>query len=181
MRDRPGFRRLAGLVALAALSSAGCEPRPGELKDQQDRTNGRFRIRVQLFAEGSPAHVFNPGCHLRLLSAPPGSESWRQFGNAYFTECPEQPADRVRFVGDRTAYVFMQWWYVVTTDGGDTWSTWDVPAHLPGRVYYNPRLIDQVAIAADGTGTMTLNPDGVVGKERLTLRTDNFGKSWTAP
>ncbi len=169
-----------GALGILALSSIACEPRPGKLREQWEQSNGTFRVRVELYGEGNAAHFFDPGCHLRLSSAPAGSDRWRGFGNAYFSRCDQDLKDRVRFVNDRTAYVFVQWWYSVTTNGGQQWSTWDVAAHLQGRVFYNPRLIEQVVINPDGTGTMTLNPAGVKSKQRLTLHTENFGLEWTA-
>jgi hypothetical protein len=166
------------LLGMIAMSSIGCEPRPGKLREQWEQSNGRFRVRVEIYDEGNMAHVFEKSCHLRLVTASVGSDRWRPFGSAYFSRCDQDLKGRVRFVNDRVAYVFMQWWYAVTTNEGATWSTWDVPAHLPGKVYYNPRLIEEVAIKPDGTGTMTLNPEGVSSKERSTLSTDDFGVTW---
>jgi hypothetical protein len=162
------------------LSSTACEPRPGRLHDQIVRSNGEFRVRIEIYDEGNKAHMFEPGCHLRLVSAPMASDSWRQFGQAYLSRCDQDFTDRIRFVNGQTAYTFMQWWYSVTMDGGRSWTTWDVPAHLPRRAFYNPRLIQDVAVNADGSGTMTLNPDGVADKQRLVLHTESFGREWKA-
>jgi hypothetical protein len=84
----------------------------------------------------------------------------------------------VRFVNADTAYVFMQWFYAVTKDAGRSWSSWDVAGHLSERVFYNPKLVQDVAINGDGTGTMTLNPEGVRDKQAMTLRTQDFGVHW---
>jgi hypothetical protein len=168
---------LAFLVGVT-LGSVACEPRPGKLREQWQRTNGAFQVRVEVFDEGNKAHLFEPGCHVRLAVAPAGTAQWSQFSNAYYSHCDVDLKDRVRFVGAKTGYVFMQWWYSVTTDGGKTWSTWNVPAHLPGRAYDNPRLIESVTLGPDGKGTMTLNPDGTADKARLTLTTDDFGREW---
>ena len=173
-------RRAAGAVVLAAaaLSATGCEPRPGKVREQWDESNGSFRVRVQILDEARLAHTFERSCHLRLLAAAAGSEQFKPFAAGYFSRCDQDLKGRVRFVNDRTGYVFVQWWLAVTTDGGRRWSIWDVPAHLPGRAYYNPRLIESVAIGGDGTGTMTLNPEGVASKTRLVLKTTDFGVQW---
>jgi hypothetical protein len=175
-------RRAACLVVLAAaaLGAGACEPRPGKVREQWDESNGSFRVRVQILDEARLAHKFEPSCHLRLLAAAAGSEQFKPFATGYFSRCDQDLKGRVRFVNDRTGYAFVQWWFAVTTDGGRRWSIWDVPAHLPGRAYYNPRLIDAVEIAGDGTGTMTLSPEGVVNKQRLVLKTNNFGVEWSA-
>lgn len=144
------------------------------------RSNDRFQVRMEIYDEGNAAHMFEPGCHVKLESAPAGSENFRQFGNAYYSKCGDIPKDRIRFVNDRTAYVFMQWWYRVSVDGGATWTTWDAPSRLPGRVYSNPKLIEDVSMSANGIGTMRLNPAGVASAAPLELRTTNFGVDWSA-
>jgi hypothetical protein len=169
---------LVALFGLLAICSSGCEPRPGELRDQWERSNDTFRVRIEVFDEGNRAHMFEPGCHIALSSAPAGSSRWRQFGRAYFSRCDQDLKDRVRLVNEQVAYVFMQWWYAVTVDGGASWSTWDVAAHLPGKAFYNPRLIEEVSIKPDGTGAMTLNREGTAQKMPLTLVTNNFGIEW---
>jgi hypothetical protein len=173
-------QRLRQLLFIAAstVCATGCDPYPGKLRDHWDLSNNRFQIRVEVHDEGNKAHFFEAGCHVKLASAPVGSNEWVPFGNAYFSRCDQNLKDRVRFVNHQTAYVFMQWWYSVTTDAGQSWSTWDVPAHLPGKAYYNPKLIETVAISPSGAGTMTLNPEGVPGKERLILYTEDFGRLW---
>ena len=173
MANGRALRGLA-LLGLLTIGSSACEPRPGELREQWEQGNERFRVRVQVFDEGNKAHLFEPGCHLRIASAQAGSDAWRRFGNAYFSKCDQRFKDRVRFVNERVGYVFMQWWYTVTVDGGRSWATWDVPAHLSGRAFYSPQLIDDVSIKPDGTGTMTLNPAGMAGKQPLTLYTGDL-------
>ena len=168
----------ASWLGMLAIASSGCEPRPGRLREQWERANETLRVRVEVFDEGNRAHMFAPGCHLAFSSAPTGSSRWRQFGHAYFSQCDQDVKDRVRLVNARVAYVSLQWWYAVTVDGGARWSTWDVAAHLPGKVFYNPRLIETVSIEPDGSGRMALNPDGTVGKMPLTLVTSNFGIDW---
>jgi hypothetical protein len=175
-------RRVFGVLAVVAfgLMLSACEPRPGKLRSQWQTGNSQFRIRVELYDEGNPAHMFERGCHMKMLSAPAASESWQEFVTAYDSRCQWSPGDRVRFVDERTAYVYLQWWYRVTRDGGTTWNAWDVPAHLPDQAYYNPNLIENVTIRPDGTGSMTLNPEGTRQKTALRLGTDDFGVTWTA-
>ena len=122
--------------------------------------------------------MFEPGCHLRLASAQAGSNEWHQFSNAYYSNCDQIQKNRVRFVDDKIAYVFMQWWYSVTTDGGNNWSNWDVAGHLSGQAYYYPELIQDVSMKSDGNGTMALDPKGLRSNESLTLYTRDFGLHW---
>lgn len=165
-------------MATATIVLTCCEPVPGKLIDSWQLANNNFKVRVQMYDEGNKAHIFERGCHLQLASAQLSSNEWRLFSTAYYSKCNEIPRDRVRFVNDKTAYVFMQWWYTATTNGGVNWSTWDVAGHLPNRVYYNPQLIQDVFMNSDGSGTMTLNPEGIRNKEPLTLSTHDFGVHW---
>ena len=172
-----------GVMALS-VTTAACEPERGKLRERIERSNGQFRVAIDIFDEGNMAHFFEPGCHVSFLSAPVGSDDWRQFTRAYFShrQCDENLAslsNRVRFVNDRVAYVFLQYWYGVTIDGGQTWSPFDVATQLQGRVYPSPRLIEDVSIDSDGTGTMSLDPDAVVEKKRLILQTEDFGRQWS--
>lgn len=180
-RRRPLGQQSIWLAAVAMCLN-GCEPRPGTLREQWESANQTFRVRAEIYDEGSLSHrlaIFDQRrCHLRLLSAPNGSDQWQQFGNAYFGPCDADLRTHVRFVGQRASYVFFQWWYRVTVDDGKTWHSWDVAAHMPGKVFYSATLIEDVLIRPDGTGTMTLNPEGVAGKVRLILHTKDFGQQW---
>lgn len=175
---RGGLLIAVGSITLYSLCLAGCEPFPGKVIESWETTNNEFKVRVQVYDEGNKAHLFESGCHVQLASAQAGSNEWHQFSSAYYSHCGQIPKDRVRFVNDKTAYVFMQWWYIVTTNGGITWSSWDVAGHLSDRVYYNPLLIQDVSMTSDGAGTMVLNPQGTRSKEPLTLYTRDFGLHW---
>jgi len=175
------LRRVVNAWVLAPLLCwlVACEPFPGEIRKTDDIAGSKFTIRVQIYDEGNKAHMFAPGCHVRLYSAAANSEDWRQFANAYYSECDQIPETLAGFVNDDTAYAYLQWRYLVTRNAGTTWSSWVVPEHLSDRTYYNTRLIQAVAVAPDGMGTMTLNPEGVRGGAALTLSTQDFGLHWS--
>ena len=111
-------------------------------------------------------------------SRPRDAGTWTAAATAYYP-CAQDVTNIVQFVDDKVAYVFMQWWYAVTLDGARTWTTFDVASHFPDKAYYSPSLIERVAIAPDGTGTMLLNADGVVDKKPFALYSSDFGKTWT--
>ena len=171
-------------LALGAMGVTACfsPPRPGKLREQWERSNGTARIRGEVYDEGDTAHrlaIFDERrCHLSLRSPRPGSDTWREIGSAYFAPCDADIKSRVRFVNDRVAYVFFQWWTTVTVNGGESWHFWDVAAHLPGQAYSSTGLIEDVSVKPDGTGTMSLNPVGTVGRQRLILHTADFGQEW---
>jgi hypothetical protein len=168
---------LGAALGAATIGSTSCEPAPGKLRETSQVANGSFRVRVDVY-DDRYGKATSSRCHVRLLTAPVGSDEWRQFGNAFFEHCEPDLRSRVRFVNEQVAYVYLQWRYTVTTDGGRNWTTWSVPDRLKG-VFYNQRLIEHVVIRPDGTGTMTLNPEGVAAKQRVTLETQNFGRDWT--
>jgi hypothetical protein len=88
------------------------------------------------------------------------------------------PINQVRFITDEVAYVYMGWMYSVTTDAGKTWRLWDAEKDLPGWKCCDPGLIRDVAISAQGTGTLTLRPDSGQPEKLLFLRTNDFGRHW---
>jgi hypothetical protein len=181
---RAGRAWCLGAVALCVMGGTSCfsNPRPGKLREQWERSNGTVQIRGEVYDEGDTAHrlaIFDERhCHLSLRSLPPGSDTWREIGSAYFAPCDADIKSRVRFVNDRVAFFFFQWWYTVTVNGGESWHFWDVAAHLPGRAYTSTGLIEDVSIKPDGTGTMTLNPVGLVEHKQLPLHTADFGQNW---
>ena len=142
-----------------------------------------MRIRGEIFDEGEPGHRWaisdEKRCHVRLSESPRDADQWSEIARAYFAPCNLDIKSRVRFVNDRVAYVFMQWWFQVTVDGGRTWHDWSGRRDLSGRAYDSPSLISSVSIQPDGRGTMMLNPLGMVDGKPLTLTTEDFGQQWT--
>jgi hypothetical protein len=88
------------------------------------------------------------------------------------------PVNQVRFISDEVAYVYMGWMYSVTTDAGKTWRLWDAEKDLPEWKCCDHRLIRDVAISTEGTGTMILRPGSGQPKRLVFLRTNDFGRNW---
>ena len=182
MRAR-GLQFLSPFILFILLATVACSgPRPGKLLTQFERSNATMQVRLEIFEEGEWRHrwaIFDQSrCHLRVSSRPRDTGTWTAAATAYYP-CAQDVTNIVQFVDDRVAYVFMQWWYAVTLDGARTWTTFDVASYFPDKAYYSPSLIERVAIAPDGTGTMLLNADGVVDKKPFALYSSDFGKTWT--
>jgi hypothetical protein len=67
-------------------------------------------------------------------------------------------------------------YYVVTTDGGNTWSDWDAMKALP-----EPKLlaiIKNVNVSGDGTGSMEVWRSTKENSGLLELGTTDFGGHW---
>ena len=141
-----------------------------------------MQVRLEIFEEGALGHrwaIFDESrCHLRVSSTPLGAGAWTLAATAYYP-CAQDVTNIVQFVDDTVAYVFMQWWYAVTLDRGRTWNMFDVAKHFPDKAYYSPSLIERVAMAPDGTGTMLLRAEGLADKKPLALYSSDFGRTWT--
>lgn len=81
----------------------------------------------------------------------------------------------IKFVNENVAYVFMEWKYAVTTDGGKTWNIWDGSKKILRQNDLKYGLIQEVKLSENGIGMMILRPDL---KQRF-LSTNNFGMTWT--
>ena len=152
-------------------------PRIGAIAETWETTNGSVKIRVDRHNEENGGFV--PGAYYVFRSAPVGSDAWRDIITFRHDDPVPIPREQVRFVNDRVALVFMGWMYAVTTDGGSTWSVWDAGNNLPNWLCCNYRLITDVQLNADGTGTMTLHPIQDRRGEVPLLRTKDFGRHWS--
>jgi photosystem II stability/assembly factor-like uncharacterized protein len=87
------------------------------------------------------------------------------------------PKDQVQFINNQIGYVYMNSFYAVTTNGGQTWSVWNAVEALPGwnKSYL---YIQDVDISPSGKGTLKLLPF-TSGQAGPTLHTDNHGQQWS--
>jgi hypothetical protein len=152
-------------------------PRMGAIAETWETSNGSFKIRVDRHFEENGGFV--AGAYYVFRSSPTASDAWRDIMTFRHDDPNPIPRDQVRFLNDRIGFVFMGWMYAVTADSGATWSVWDAGNDLPNWQCCNYRLIADVHLNADGTGTMTLNPIQDRGGEVPQLRTKDYGRHWT--
>lgn len=165
------------VAAMWPLALMLLPPRVGALVETWKTSNGTIQIRVDQHNEENGGFV--PGAYYVFRSAPAGSDAWRDIMTFRHDDPVPIPRDQVRFVNDRVAFVFMGWMYAVTADGGATWSVWDAGNDLPNWQCCNYRLITNVHLNADGTGTMTLTPIQDRRGEVPQLRSNDFGRHWS--
>lgn len=167
---------VAGLV-LAANCKVLSGPHMGDVTESFETSNQSFRLRVDRRAEVGD---FGPiaGAYYVFRSAAVGSDVWRNIMTFRHDDPNPIPRDQLRFLNDRVGFVFMGWMYAVTTDAGATWSVWDSSRDLPKWQCCNYRLVKDVHLEPDGTGTMTLNVIPNRG-EVPELRTKDFGRHWS--
>ena len=140
-----------------------------------ETTNKTLNIRVTAYEERG---VLLPGTYYVFESAT-DSNSWREIMTFRDDDRPKIPRDQVRLVNDQIGYVFMGWMYAVTTDGGTNWSVWNAEKDLPRWQCCNYRLIQEVHVASNGLGVMTLKPIPQRPGEVPELHTNDYGRHWS--
>ncbi len=113
------------------------------------------------------------GGYYVFQSADMDSDNWTDIVT-YKQDDPDPIAcDRIRFLGDKAAYVFMGQMFAVTSNGGGAWKVWDI-AKDPA---WQDRSagIEGIQLSEGGIGTMTLR---IIGDKRAILHTNDYGYHW---
>lgn len=148
-----------------------------KINETWETKNNRFKVKVTAYAEDNGGFV--AGAYYVFRSAAVDSNNWHEIMTFRHDDPVAIPREQVRFVNDKIGYVFMGWQYGVTTDSGSTWSVWQAEKDLPGWQCCNYKLIQDVRIAPDGSGTMRLNPIPQRAGEVPELHTRDYGLHWT--
>jgi hypothetical protein len=174
--DRKRARPAAvALVALLVAAFKITTPFVGGVMETWETSNGVFRLRVVSHSE---RFAVVGGGYYFFQSAPAGSDDWKRIMVFRHDDPLPIPREQVRFVDERTAYVFMGWMYAVTTDAGATWSVWDCVEAAPG-VACNYGFIKDVRLGRNGSGVMTANRITSRGDAEVHLHTKDYGRHWT--
>jgi hypothetical protein len=133
-------------------------------------SNDNFKIRVQMFPEEGAGFVL--GGYYVFQSADMDSDNWADIVT-YKQDDPDPiPCDRIRFLGDRVAYLFMGQMFAVTSNGGRSWNVWEIAKDPAWRD--RSAGIEGIQLS-EGVGTMTLR---IIGDKRAILRTNDNGYHW---
>lgn len=151
-------------------------PYRAEITETFEKTNNVFRIRVNQHAEGGGGFV--RGAYYDFQCSDVGSNHWHEIMTFRHDDPVEIPRDQIRFVNDQIGYVFMGWMYALTTDGGRTWSVWNVLQDLPKWNCCNYRLVEDVEISSDGGGRMKISTIPGRQGEVPVLYTQDYGRHW---
>jgi hypothetical protein len=175
-------RRLAGLMLIVGLLFCGVyyfnSSAQGRAYYDFEVANAKFKIRVTAYREKVTFAL--PGAYYVFESAEADSTSWHKIMTLRIDEPYRLPRDQVRFVNENSAYIFISTYYMVTTDGGHTWSIWNAEKDLPDRRKHNlSSAIREVDMKSDGTGRMMLYP--LPGSRGGTpeLHTTDYGQHWS--
>ena len=149
--------------------------------DQVIRTwetaNHTFRVRVREYNERGP--IVLPHYYYTFEATQAGSGDWHEIATVRTDEDLEIPREQIRFISDRTGYLFILGKYAVTTDGSYSWQVWDADEGVPKQQDPSQRFIRDVNINPDGSGTMKLISRSVQ-KEPIELHTKDYGRHWSA-
>lgn len=185
MRDKAIY--VVGITSMLLLSivvGQGClvsGRQQGEPFDRFEAANAGLRIRVTA-RRVNEAYAL-PGAEYVVEAAPAESDGFRRVLTLKADQGIPIPRHQIRFVSDQVSYIFLGSHYVVTTDGGRTWSTWISEGALPNdeewRRYNLSPAIKEVEIRPDGEGTMTLIPFFTERAKGPDLYTKDFGRHWS--
>lgn len=180
------MKHAKGLIAAILAFTIGIligdvvyHPTRGKILDDWEVANAEFKIRVTTYRERTE---FAPGICYVFQSSAVDSGDWREI-KTIVTDQPSLGLRRqIRFVSPSTGYIFLSNYYMVTVDGGHTWSVWDAGKNLLDLEYlerHNISLsIEEVVIQPDGTGKMILYPYFKERGKGPDLYTTDFGQHW---
>ena len=170
------------VIILVALSFSACgllKPTMGNVVETWQAENQNLKLRIVMRQENCFAVC---GAYYTFLSAPVGSDSWREIFTAHHDDPNPIPHENVQFINSQIAYVFFGPKYAVTTDAGKSWTEWDAWEANKRIQFAKYRLypgIVQVSVTSDGRGRMRLYPIGDGTAERPELSTTDYGRSWS--
>jgi hypothetical protein len=164
---------IIALAAVAFITIQRFDLCSGEVYFPQEYKSTSFKLRSEVRGSGCsldwhPLVVFE--------AAPAESEEWQEVMTGWTDEPNTVPSEnQVRFIDERTGYLYFNDQYAVTTDEAKSWSVWQA------RQYFaqdkEDIFIDKVEVQANGQGWMSLTVPSAMGFHRL-LRTRDFGRSW---
>jgi len=157
-----------------AILVLGCMSQEKSILDRWQTGNAVFEIRITEYEEkrlvlSKFRYVFEANRS--------GSNDWREIMTAITNDDIPIPREQVRFLDDRTAYMFMTDKYAITTNGGDSWSVWEAKKATDSLQYPGQPFIKDVNLKPDGSGTLILVLYSAE-KQVKHLQTEDFGHSW---
>jgi hypothetical protein len=107
-----------------------------------------------------------------------GTDNWQEITTFRHDDPISFPKENIKILNENIGYFFLGWKYGITTDGGKTWSVWNVTKDLPNCKCENYGLIENVLIEKNGKGKMYFNELGEARSGISYLVTEDFGKTW---
>jgi len=150
-----------------------------EIYDQRELANESFKMRITALKEKG---VFLPGVYFVFRSAPVKSDKWQDVITVKGDEPISIRRQQLGFVAPRIGYGFIGSHYMVTTNAGNDWSTWDAEKQLLDDEYQKRNnlspYIEEIQIQPDGTGRMRLRKYFSERERGSDLFTSDYGLHW---
>ncbi len=169
------------IIILVALGFSACgllKPSMGNVVETWQVENQNLRLRIVMRQENCFAVC---GAYYTFLSAPVGSDSWREIFTAHHDDPNPIPRENLRFVNPRISYVFFGDKYAVTTDAGKSWTVWEAWEANKSMQFEKyklyPSIVD-VSVESDGRGRMRLYSITDKAMNQPEMQTADYGKSW---
>lgn len=148
----------------------------GRAYETWETANNVFKVRVTAYQE---ANVYLPGAYFACESAPIGSNEWREFKVFRVDDPNPIPRKLFSFVSDQVAYIYMANDFVVTVDGGQSWSVWKpiLPQPDGERVYW---AFKEASVEPNGKGKAKLwrYDERVKDLVYTEIQTQDFCRNW---
>jgi photosystem II stability/assembly factor-like uncharacterized protein len=149
---------------------------PGDFRETWEARSPATTVRVQKFDEKFLFDSAPTSSYFSFDVQDTRSHKWRPVLTWMVDGDLPIQRQQVKFVTDSVVYAFGNAKYVVTTDGGKTWSEWDAKKVLPTPEAY---AINDVLVSSDGTGSMVVKRRTEESKSLTELSTADFGVHWT--
>ena len=162
------------VICLVAFGYA-CNSQDSVILERWETSNHPLAIRVTEYQE---KHFPLSKFRYVFEAKSPGSGEWREIMTTRTDDDIQIPREQVRFINDQAAYVFMVNKYAITTNVGNSWSTWTVDSQITNGKYPGQFLIKEALVNLDGSGTLILVSRSADG-QNMQFQTDDFGHSWT--
>ncbi|MCA1630411.1 MAG: hypothetical protein LC785_11700 [Acidobacteria bacterium] len=174
-------RLVPTIIILVAFGFSACglfKPKMGNIVETWQAENQNLKLRIVMRQERCFAVC---GAYYTFLSAPVGSDSWREIFTAHHDDPNPIPRENLRFVNPQIGYVFFGSKYAVTTDAGKSWMVWDAWDANKSMQFEKyklyPAVVD-VSVESDGRGRMRLYSITDKATNKPELQTADYGRSW---
>jgi hypothetical protein len=148
--------------------------RPKKSIESWETEHGVLKIRVIAYElpDASPKGIYYTFQYSK------GEEtSWFDIMTVRKNDLVSIRAEQMQFVNEDVVFVFMDWMYGGTTDGGSTWFIWDTERGLLTQECRENWMISEVHISADGNGIMKIRSTSGQGTVQE-LYTKDYGRHW---
>jgi hypothetical protein len=147
----------------------------------QNGWQGSFQVKIERKPETCGFAPALAGANYIFSSREENSENWQEIMTIYHDDPVEISKKSIQILNERTAAVFMNQKFAVTTDKGQTWTAWDIDKDLGLEKHTKFRSISHINFDEDGFAVMVIDAVSNNGRKYgSSFMSHNFGKTWEA-